>query len=90
MKCIKYLKATMLLPDELLKAVQEYAEGCVIYIPNRPGLRQNWGKFTDTKILLCSRNCDIKNDHKTGLSAGKLAEKYHLAESTIKKIIYCK
>ncbi|MCL2772627.1 MAG: CD3324 family protein [Oscillospiraceae bacterium] len=87
---MKYIKASSLLPDELLQAVQEYAEGCVIYIPNRPGLRKDWGKSTDTKILLRSRNRKIRDDHESGLSAKKLVDKYHLSESTIKKIIYCK
>lgn len=87
---MKYIKAASLLPNELLKAVQEYAEGCVIYIPNRKGQRQSWGKSTGVKVSLNNRNCKIKNDHTAGLSVMSLTEKYHLAESTIKKIIYCK
>ncbi len=87
---MEYIKATGLLPENLLQAVQEYAQGCLIYIPIKPGSRQDWGKSTDTKQYLNSRNRKIKDDHIAGLSVLAIAEKYNLAESTIKKIIYSK
>lgn len=83
-----YNRAAEILPDYLLKEIQEYVEGCLIYIPNKPGLRRDWGESTRTKAITRERNLNILYDYKTGLSVKRIALKYHLAESTIQKIVY--
>ena len=85
-----YIRASEVLPVEILELLQQYAEGCMVYIPKRPGTRLCWGKKTTIKNELSERNFKIKNDFKSGLSIRRLTDKYHLAESTIKKIIYDK
>jgi len=40
---MNYLKATDLLPDDLLKEVQRYIQGELIYIPSRLSERRRWG-----------------------------------------------
>lgn len=83
-----YLKATEILPESLLEILQEYAAGQLIYIPNRKGTRRNWGATTDTRQWLAARNDKIICDHQKGVSVRELAARYHLAESTVKKIVY--
>ena len=85
---MEYVRASKLLPADLLEALQQYAEGCMMYIPKRPGTRLKWGKHTETKNELAQRNINIKYDYKSGLTMYRLMDKYNLAESTIRKIIY--
>lgn len=87
---MKYIKASEILPDGLVNVIQEYAEGCLIYIPNKPGTRRGWGSFTNTRELLQNRNESIIRDYLSGLTVKRIASKYYLAESTVKKIVYAK
>lgn len=87
---MEYIRATDVLPAGLLEEIQQFAEGCLIYIPQKPGLRRNWGEATATKSIVKSRNTNIMNDRLSGFSVKEIATKYHLAESTVKKIVYKK
>jgi DNA-binding NarL/FixJ family response regulator len=87
---MKYIKATEALPAELVDEIRKYAEGCVIYISNAPGTHRRWGETTETRAAVESRNVRMLSDRLSGLSILKIAEKYHLAESTVKKIVYKK
>ncbi|WP_339328803.1 hypothetical protein [Paenibacillus polymyxa] len=49
---MNYLKATDLLPDDLLKEVQRYIQGELIYIPNRPSERRRWGKALEQPNII--------------------------------------
>ena len=83
-----YVRASKILPADLLEALQQYTDGCMMYIPKCPGTREKWGKHTGTKEELAQRNLKIKCDYKSGLTVYRLMDKYNLAESTIRKIIY--
>ena len=85
---MSYINAAQLLPKELLLQIQEYTEGSIIYIPNKPGLRRCWGQTTDTKALVDKRNCEIRQAYVSGDSVKKLSSKFYLSESTIRKIVY--
>lgn len=85
---MKYIKATEVLPADLVEELRKYAEGCILYVSNKPGPRRGWGEATDTKTLLSCRNTRIRSERQSGLSIKALAGKYHLAESTVKKILY--
>lgn len=41
---MKYIKANNIFPKELLKQIQEYVQGELIYIPNSEGVRKKWGE----------------------------------------------
>jgi Mor family transcriptional regulator len=85
---MKYIKACDILPKDLLEEIQNYAEGCIVYIPNKTGNRRAWGDMTGTKSELVKRNIQIKKDFKTGIKIDNLSKKYSLSVETIKKIIY--
>ena len=34
---MSYIKAEEILPEDLIRAIQEYADGVYIYIPRKPG-----------------------------------------------------
>lgn len=85
---MNYVKAYDILPEHLLEEIQKYAEGCMIYIPNKVGNRKAWGNTTGTKSELVKRNIQIKDSFNTGIKIDELSEKYSLSVETIKKIVY--
>ena len=85
---MKYIKAYDILPKYLLEEIQRYAEGCIVYIPNKIGNRKAWGDMNGTKNELVNRNIQIRFDFKAGIVINQLSDKYSLSVETIKKIIY--
>ena len=85
---MKYIKAYDILPKYLLEEIQRYAEGCIVYIPNKIGNRKAWGDMNGTKNKLVNRNIQIRFDFKAGIVINQLSDKYSLSVETIKKIIY--
>ena len=84
---MSYIKAEEILPEELIRQIQEYADGVCIYIPRKPGTRHPWGQETDYKAELKARNDRIRKDRGSGESVGALSRKYHLSEKSIRRIL---
>ena len=84
---MSYIKAEEILPEELIRRIQEYADGVYIYIPRRPGNRQPWGQETGYKAELKLRNDRIRNDYAAGVNVTALSRKYHLSEKSIRRIL---
>ena len=84
---MSYIKAEIILPQELLTLVQEYAGGQYLYIPKKLEHYKEWGENTDSKRLLCLRNKEIYEKYKTGSSTVQLAEEYFLSVKSIQRII---
>lgn len=85
---MKYKKAENILPDSLLKEIQKYVSGEMLYIPSPEGSRKAWGENTGTKNYLQDRNKIIRSKYREGLSIGELVEEYSLSYDSIRKIIY--
>mgnify|MGYP003299485662 CR=1 FL=1 len=49
---MSYIKAEKILPEKLIREIQEYADGVYIYIPRKPGTRHAWGQETSYKAEL--------------------------------------
>jgi len=84
---VSYIKAEEILPEELIRQIQEYIDGVYIYIPRKPGTRHAWGQETDYKAELKARNDRIRNDHAAGEGVKALSWKYHLSEKSIRRIL---
>ena len=84
---MSYIKAEEILPEELIRQIQEYADGVYIYIPRKPGTRHTWGQKTGYKAELIIRNNRIRNDYTSGESVTALSRKYHLSEKSIRRIL---
>ena len=84
---MSYIKAEEILPEDLIRAIQEYADGVYIYIPRKPGTRHAWGQETDYKAELKIRNDSIRNAHASGVCVALLSRKYHLSEKSIRRIL---
>lgn len=86
---MNYKKGADVLPDRLLKEIQEYVEGCLVYIPKKSD-KAGWGYVSGARQLIDKRNKRIIDLFEKGESILDLADKFHLEEDTIRKIVYRK
>lgn len=84
---MKYVNAAEILPEQLLKELQSYIDGRVLYIP-KASAKKEWGTASGARTFYQERNKEIQKMFKEGCSIEELTEQYGLAYSTIKKIIY--
>lgn len=85
---MKYVKASDVLPPGLLDELFRYIDGCMLYIPRRPQEKRAWGENSGAKEAIRHRNACMKSAFKAGSTISALSEAYHLAEETVKKILY--
>jgi len=86
---LEYKKGSDVLPAHLLEEIQEYVEGSLIYIPKKSG-KVGWGHLSGARQAIDKRNKKIRYLFKNGETIDSLAEKFHLSEDTIRKIVYGK
>lgn len=84
---MKYKNAAEILPERLLKELQTYLDGELLYVP-KASAKKAWGAESGTRTFYRERNQEIKRLYAEGVSIEALAKRYRLADSTIKKIIY--
>ena len=84
---MSYIKAEEILPEELIRQIQEYADGVYLYIPRKPGTRHPWGQGTGYKEELRLRNGRIRNAYAAGQRIAALSREYHLSEKSIRRIL---
>ncbi|WP_042144539.1 CD3324 family protein [Paucisalibacillus sp. EB02] len=85
---MQYKNAKEVLPPNLLKEMQEYIQGDLIYIPKANQKRVAWGEVSGSKALITKRNEEILQLYTNGKSFDELAQKFHLSIDSIRKIIY--
>lgn len=86
---MKYKNAAEILPPGLLREVQCYIEGEILYIP-RSNSKQNWGAVSGAKKFYLERNYQIRELFHNGKSVEELAGRFGVSSSAIKKIVYQK
>lgn len=84
---MKYRNASDILPDELLKEIQKYVSGEVLYIPSA-GSRKKWGAGSGARVFYEQRNEEIRYKFYHGICLEELADEYFLSVDTIRKIVY--
>lgn len=84
---MSYIKATHILPPELVEQIQEYIDGECIYIPRMSGNKRAWGEKTYIREELDSRNLQIYQDFQSGTEQDVLAQRYFLSLKSIQRII---
>ena len=85
---MKYRNASEILPDDLLKELQKYAPGEILYVPSDKK-RKEWGADSGARQFYTQRNEEIR--HKFfhfKISIDVLCEEYKLSDETVKKILY--
>lgn len=86
---MKYENGKDLFPEELLRQIQKYVSGRLVYIPSAEKKRA-WGETSGYKQYLAERNRDIREKFYAGACIEELADLYCLSCETIKKIVYTK
>ncbi|AQM59329.1 CD3324 family protein [Clostridium baratii] len=84
---MSYKKAQDVLPEELLKIIQEYIDGEYIYIPRKNENHKSWGEKSGIKDSLKIRNNEIYKKYLNGATINELAQEYYLSEKSIRRII---
>lgn len=84
---MKYVNAAEVLPERLLKELQTYIDGEILYIP-KSSAKKGWGADSGSRAFYRERNQEMLRLYKNGVSVDTLAKQYGLAYSTVKKIIY--
>jgi len=87
---MKYVNADVILPEDLLKEVQKYVQGGMIYIPTPERSRKKWGENSGSRIYLKQRNDEIRRNFAAGANIDQLSDQFFLSSDSIKKIVYSK
>lgn len=83
-----YLKGEEALPPELLREIQKYVQGSLVYIPRPDNQRLGWGRKNGTRYMLDKRDDTIRNAKARGRSVAELADEHGLSTDAIRKILY--
>jgi hypothetical protein len=85
---MKYRNASEILPDGLLKELQKYVSGEILYVPSDK-TRKKWGADTGARYYYESRNAEIRHKYfHLKAPLGTLCEEYNLSDETVRKILY--
>lgn len=82
---MSYLRADEVLPIELLEAVQQYAEGQLLYVPRKQ--KQGWGSRTSSKAFFSDRNERIYGAYLGGAGTAELARRFSLSVKSVQRIV---
>ncbi len=82
---MSYIRAEDVLPEKLIKTIQQYVDGKAIYIPSRQ--KKAWGSHTDTRSDLQERNRRIFEAFQAGASVEMLAKVHSLTTKSVQRII---
>ena len=84
---MKYKNAQEILPDKLLRELQQYVSGETIYVPSAQTKRQ-WGETSGARSYYKQRNAQIREKFCNGCKIEELAEEFNLSVDSIRKIVY--
>lgn len=84
---MSYVRAQEVLPEDLIRQIQDYIDGEYIYIPRREERKCSWGEKSRGREELDIRNASIYADYLLGCKVNELAECYFLSEKSIRRII---
>ncbi len=84
---MKYENANNVLPPDLIRQIQKYAAGKLLYIPQKEE-SVAWGSLSGAREKLRKRNQRIYDEYKNGKGVGELSEEYFLSVDSIRKIVY--
>ena len=82
---MSYIRADEILPRDLLEALQQYAEGKLLYIPSKE--KQKWGSGTAAQAFFLERNKSILEAYQGGMRIQELALRFSLSEKSIQRIL---
>lgn len=84
---MKYKNAADILPEDLLRELQKYASGELIYVPSAEA-RRKWGEGSGARQFYAARNEEIRQLYIDKVDIEDLADRYGLSIDTIRKIVF--
>ena len=84
---MSYVNAEEVLPEGLIREIQKYVDGKVLYIPRKTENSIAWGEKNGAKGRLAKRNEEIVSRFFSGESITELAKMYFLSEKRIQGIV---
>ena len=84
---MKYIKASDVLPEEIIKIIQEYIDGEYLYVPRKDENHKSWGENSGIKKSLKIRNNEIFQKYLKGFTINELAREYFLSDKSIRRMI---
>ena len=84
---MSYVNAYEILPADLIKEIQKYADGKTVYIPRKDDIAISWGEMSGTKDKLAKRNKKIVGQYYSGATITELSSAFFLSEKRIQGII---
>ncbi len=85
-----YRNAAACLPEELLRQLQRYVGGELLYVPVPAGAKKGWGACSGRRERLEARNADMIRSYREGVRTEELAERYGLSVERVRRICYGK
>ena len=85
---MSYVNADDVLPKILVKEIQKYVDGQLLYIPRTDENTFSWGEKSGTKDKLAERNREIVNRYYSGETITELSNVYYLSPKRIQSIIH--
>lgn len=82
-----YKNGRDVLPPILLKQIQQYIDGELLYIPKQGDNKAGWGQLSGSKSRLDKRNEEIYIAYCSGRSIEELERIYFLSGDSVRKII---
>lgn len=86
-KDMSYINAESVLPEDVIKLVQQYVDGEYLYVPRKNESHKHWGEKNGTKAMLKKRDREIFNKYCFGNTISELTKIYYLSERSIRRII---
>lgn len=84
---MKYINACDVLPQEIIKIIQDYVDGEYLYVPRKNDNHKAWGEKSGIKNSLIIRNVEIYKKYLSGTPINELAKEYFLSDKSIRRII---
>ena len=84
---VRYKNAKDVLPPRLLKELQQFVQGELVYIPKNADRRAGWGELSGARRQIAERNEEISRRYASGWTVAELERKYHLSGDSIRKIV---
>jgi hypothetical protein len=82
-----YKNARDVLPEALLKQIQRYCSGELLYIPASTESKAVWGGRSGARSHYAERNEKIRRLYSENYSAETLANMFYLSVDSIKRIV---
>lgn len=79
---MSYINVDDVLPKTLVREIQKYVDGQLIYIPRKNENSLSWGEKNGTKEKMAERNQTIVNSYYSGKTIAELSEAYVYCDET--------